>query len=227
MFFEPKATRIESSGFLQYAGWMTVTFSQLLLYSGALLILFLTPGPVWVALIARAMSGGFHAAWPLALGVAIGDALWPLVAIFGVSYLVGLYADFMTILRYVGAAMFLFMGAALILRPAKTLRADSRLTAPGIWAGFLAGILVILGNPKAILFYLGVLPGFFDFSQVNRYDMIAICLASIAVPLLGNVIFAFFVDKARKMLTTPSAMTRLNTSAGVALILVGIFIAFA
>ena len=28
-------------------------------------------------------------------------------------------------------------------------------------AGLLAGILVILGNPKAILFYIGILPGFF------------------------------------------------------------------
>ena len=31
-------------------------------YAGALLILFATPGPVWVALLARAMSGGFSAA---------------------------------------------------------------------------------------------------------------------------------------------------------------------
>jgi hypothetical protein len=31
-----------------------------------------------------------------------------------------------------------------------------------MWAGFLAGLAVILGNPKAILFYMGMLPGFFD-----------------------------------------------------------------
>ena len=162
-----------------------------------------------------------------ALGVAIGDGLWPLVAIFGVSYLVALYADFMTILRLFGAAMFLFIGAMLILKPAKTLRADSRLTAPGLWAGFAAGVLVILGNPKAILFYLGVLPGFFDFSQVNRYDMVAICLASISVPLLGNIVFAFFVDKVRVLLTTPDAIRKMNIGAGMALIFVGVVIALA
>ena len=52
---------------------MTLAASDLIIYSLAVLILFLTPGPVWVALLARAMSGGFQAAWPLALGVAIGD----------------------------------------------------------------------------------------------------------------------------------------------------------
>lgn len=206
---------------------MTVTFTQLLLYASALLILFLTPGPVWVALIARSMSGGFHAAWPLALGVAVGDAVWPLVAIFGVSYLVALYADFLIILRYAGAAIFLFMGVILIRKPVKTLRADSRLTAPGVWAGFLAGLMVIVGNPKAILFYLGVLPGFFDFGMLNRLDVVAICVTSLAVPLLGNVIFAFFVDKVRALLTTPGAIRKMNLGAGVALVLVGLVIALA
>lgn len=206
---------------------MTVTLSQLLLYASALLILFLTPGPVWVALTARAMSGGFHAAWPLALGVAVGDAVWPLVAIFGVSYLVSLYADFLIVLRYLGAAIFLVMGTMLIRRPARTLRADSRLTAPGLWAGFLAGVMVIIGNPKAILFYLGVLPGFFDFGGLNRFDVVAICVTSLAVPMLGNILFALFVDRVRTLLTTPGAVRRMNLGAGVALLLVGLVIALA
>ena len=64
---------------------MTVTASGLVLYAGALLILFVTPGPVWVALLARSLSGGFAAAWPLAVGVALGDIFWPLVAILGVT----------------------------------------------------------------------------------------------------------------------------------------------
>lgn len=206
---------------------MTVTLTQLLLYASALLILFLTPGPVWVALIARSMSGGFHAAWPLALGVAVGDAAWPLVAIFGVSYLVSVYADFLILLRYLGAAILLWMGLALIRKPTRTLRADSRLTAPGLSAGFLAGVMVIIGNPKAILFYLGVLPGFFDFGDLNRSDVVAICVTSLAVPMLGNVIFAFFVDRLRALLTKPEALHRVNVGAGCALVVVALFIALA
>ena len=60
---------------------MTISWVDAALYAGALFILFLTPGPVWVALIARAMSGGFRAAWPLAMGVVVGDVIWPLIAI--------------------------------------------------------------------------------------------------------------------------------------------------
>jgi len=204
---------------------MTISAFELLMYSGALLILFLTPGPVWVALIARAMTGGFHSAWPLALGVVVGDVLWPLAAIFGVSYLVSVYADFLDILRYLGAAMFLVMGVLLIRHADKTLSEDSRLTKPGMWAGFFAGVLVILGNPKAILFYMGVLPSFFDFREINAYDVAAICLVSTLVPLFGNIMMAVMIARVRQLLASGSALRRINIGAGVSLIGVGIVIA--
>ena len=129
---------------------MTISFYDMLLYAGALIILFMTPGPVWVALLARSLSGGLQAAWPLALGVAIGDILWPLVAVLGVAWLVSEFAGFMDLLKYVAVLVFMLMGAALIRNADHALDANSRLTRPGMWAGFLAGVAVIIGNPKAV-----------------------------------------------------------------------------
>ncbi len=77
-------------------------------------ILFMTPGPVWVALLARSLSGGFQAAWPLALGVAIGDVIWPLVAMLGVAWLVSEFAGFMDRPEMGGCRRLRVMGAALI-----------------------------------------------------------------------------------------------------------------
>jgi len=93
---------------------MTVTPFELLFYAGGLFVLFLTPGPVWVALLARAMSGGFQSAWPLALGVVVGDVLWPLIAILGVTWLVDQFAWFMEVLKWVAVVMFVGMGVALL-----------------------------------------------------------------------------------------------------------------
>jgi len=206
---------------------MTISPYELLLYAGALLVLFLTPGPVWAGLIARAMSGGYQAAWPLALGVVVGDAFWPVLAIFGVGWLVSLYADFLTILRYFGALMLAGMGILVIRHAGRRIEQDTRLTAPGKWAGFTAGVLIILGNPKAILFYMGVLPGFFDIANVNGWDIVAIALASMLVPLLGNVTMALFLDRARRLITSPDALGKINMASGAILILVGAAIALA
>ena len=206
---------------------MTLAFSDLALYAIAVFILFITPGPVWVALLARAVSGGFHAAWPLAVGVAIGDAVWPILAILGVSWVVNEIAGIMIILHYVAAAVFLTMGAVLMLKADVALSGDKRLTRPGMWAGFIAGVLVILGNPKAILFYMGVLPGFFDLTEVGAWDVLAIVVVSILTPLLGNLAVAGFVNHARDLLQTPEAVRRINRISGGLLIAVGIVIPFA
>lgn len=203
---------------------MNASAADLLLYTGALLILFFTPGPVWLALTARALSGGFHAAWPLALGVVIGDALWPLLAILGVSWVVSVFDGVMTVMRYAASAVFVLMGLLLIRHADKSIAADSRLTRPGMLAGFLAGVAVILGNPKAILFYMGVLPGFFDLTSVTRTDVMAIVGISMVVPFIGNLCFALFIDRARRLFASPVALRRTNIVAGSLLVLVGLVI---
>ena len=203
---------------------MTITLTELSIYAGAVAILFLTPGPVWVALTARAVSGGFNAAWPLAMGVVIGDLLWPLLALFGVALIVQVYADFLTVLRIGGAVILAGMGALLIRQADKPITGASALTAPGMLAGFMAGVMVIIGNPKAILFYMGILPGFFDLRALNGWDMAAICGASALVPLFGNLVLGLSLSRVRQLLSSPRAVRRTNISAGVALILVGLFI---
>ena len=205
---------------------MTLTLADLALYAFALFILFLTPGPVWVAMLARALSGGFHAAWPLALGVVVGDVLWPILAVLGVSWLVSQFEGFLDVLRIVASVMFLVMGVLIIKHRNKTISSDSRLTRPGAWAGFVAGLIVIIGNPKAILFYMGMLPGFFDLTKITSADIAIIALISAIVPFCGNLILALFVGKIRTLMTSPAALRRTNVVAGCLLILVAVIIPF-
>ncbi|MDW4498175.1 LysE family translocator [Sulfitobacter sp. D35] len=203
---------------------MTASAADLLLYSGALLILFLTPGPVWLAITARALSGGFGAAWPLALGVSVGDILWPLVAVLGISWILSVFDTFMAVLRLVACGVFIVMGLQLIRHANARIGADSRLTRPGRWAGFAAGLVAILGNPKAVLFYMGVLPGFFDLRTVSVLDVMAIIFCSVAIPLVGNLAVAALVGHFRSAVTGRDTMRRINLVCGVLLICVGLLI---
>lgn len=205
---------------------MTLSALDLMLYAGAVFILFLTPGPVWLALTARTLSGGFHAAWPLTLGVVVGDSLWPVLAILGVGWITAASAQIALVLKFVAVIVFVSIGVITIRNADRTIASDSRLTRPGIWAGFLAGLVVILGNPKAVLFYMGILPGFFDLANVTTADIVAIVAVSQVVPLVGNLMLAAFVDRVRRVLSSPRALRRMNLAAGGMLIVVGMILPF-
>lgn len=206
---------------------MTISAAELALYALAMVVLTLTPGPVWVATIARALAGGFAEAWPLTLGVALGDVFWSVLAVLGMGWVAATFGDVMSVARYVAAAIVVLMGLAIIRSAGAPVDRDRRLTRPGLWGGFVAGLVVILANPKAILFYMGFLPGFFDLARLTRWDVAAIALVSFAVPMLGNLSLALLVGHARRLLTTPQAIRRMNLAAGLLLIGVGVVIALA
>jgi len=203
---------------------MTITGSEIWLYSAALFLLFLTPGPVWVAMLARGLKGGFAGVWPLALGVAVGDTAWSVAALLTLSQAAGIHADLMVWLKYVAVLVFFAMGFSLLRSPIEAISAPRQLTRPGILAGFLAGFLVILGNPKAILFYIGILPGFFTVDRLQPIDIAIIGGLSALVPFLGNLGMGLLVDQVSKTLNSLPLRRRINRITGGVLILVGAII---
>jgi threonine/homoserine/homoserine lactone efflux protein len=203
---------------------MTIDGNQIFLYFLALVILFLTPGPVWVALIARTVSGGAKSSISLALGVSLGDMLWPFVVYFSLSLLISLYSNILLIFRYVASFVLILMGLQIIYLRNKTLSEDHRLTKSGFIAGFYAGFIAVTANPKASLFYMTLLPGFFNFELIGIIDVCLISLLSFSIPMIGNILMILFVAKVRSLLSSPYAVRMTNLISGILLVFVGISI---
>ncbi len=203
---------------------MTIDSNQIFLYFLALVILFFTPGPVWVALIARTVSGGAKSSISLALGVSLGDMIWPFVVYFSLSLLISLYSDILLIFRYVASFVLILMGLQIIYLRNKTLSEDHRLTKSGFIAGFYAGFIAVTANPKASLFYMTLLPGFFNFELIGIVDVCLISLLSFSIPMIGNILMILFVAKVRSLLSSPYAVRITNLISGILLVFVGISI---
>lgn len=205
---------------------MTLQAESIWLYAIAMIGIWFTPGPVWVAIIARALASGFRGVWPLAIGVAIGDAIWPLIAIFGLAVIVSQNAMMIEVMRWVAAAVFIGMGIMLLRKASQPVERDSRLTRSGTWAGFSAGLLAIAGNPKAALFYVGVLPGFFDVTQLTGLDVTTIVVMSCVIPFCLSLGMGGAIAAARSRLSSPTGLRRMNLVSGGLLIAVGCVIGF-
>ena len=204
---------------------MSISFSDLTFYAFGIFVLFLTPGPVWIAIISRSITGGLNGAVPLAAGVAIGDIIWPTLAIAGSAALAASYANLLLYLKYLAVILFVVLGIKLVNNQnSKVSSQNLKLIKSSELAGFTAGLSVIIGNPKAALFYLGILPGFFNLSRLTITDCIAIALVSSLIPFLGNLALAVMVEKSREIISSAAAMRKLNIVSGCLLIFVGLLI---
>lgn len=204
---------------------ISISINDLTFYAFGIFVLFLTPGPVWIAIISRSISRGFYGAIPLAAGVALGDLIWPSLAIAGSTALVASYTNLLMYLKYLAVIIFLVMGINLIKNQNLQFQTQElKLTKSSDWSGFSAGFLVILANPKAALFYLGILPGFFNLVTLTLIDCIAIALISAVIPFLGNVALSVMIEKSQKILSSSAAIRKLNILSGCLLIFVSLLI---
>ena len=205
---------------------MTITNEQLILYFGAIFILFLTPGPVWVAIIARTVSGGFKSSISLVIGVSLGDMLWPILVYFGVGFLISIYSDILMLMKYLASLILFIMGMKIILSSSKIIRENDQLKSIGFLPGFTAGFFAVTANPKASLFYLSFLPSVFDFSRIGVVDILLISSISFSVPMLGNIFIILLLSKLKVFLTSEKYLKIINNISGISLIGVGIVVGF-
>jgi threonine/homoserine/homoserine lactone efflux protein len=76
------------------------------------------------------------------------------------------------------------------------------------------------------LFYMGALPGFFTLERLSTPDIALIIAISALIPMAGNLGLAYFLDRARRLLSNPESVRKLNVGSGVLLIAVGLVIPF-
>lgn len=130
----------------------------------AALVLLVTPGPAVLYIVTRSIDQGRTAGIVSVLGVQVGTLLHVVAAALGVSALLASSALAFTIVKYLGAAYLLYLGAR------KLLGHDQfhglQVSGPrGLGRHFSQGVVVNLLNPKTALFFFAFLPQFVDPSK--------------------------------------------------------------
>lgn len=142
-----------------------------MLEPAALLAFFLTallfaasPGPNFVFVLTRAVGYGRAEGFASVLGIGIcaGALVHTLAVVLGLSALLASSALAFSAVKYAGAAYLIFLGVKTLLQQE---RADSGVTPLGRAGGaraFRQGLVTMLLNPKAALYYFAFLPQFVD-----------------------------------------------------------------
>ena len=187
------------------------------------LLVELTPGPNMTYLALVALRDGRRAGYAAVAGVALGLALVGLAAGFGISELIAASPAIYQGLKWAGVAYFAYLtweswtdaGSGAGDAPP----ADAQL--------FRRGLITNLLNPKAVIFYVAVLPAFFDPAQPMQRQALVLSAVYVLVATVVHLAIVTLAGALRPLLTNAGFMRVAGKVFAVPLAGVGLWIAFA
>ncbi|KRD73067.1 LysE family translocator [Ensifer sp. ENS10] len=186
-----------------------MTLAALVAYSGALFIAAAIPGPGVTALVARALGSGFRETFFMGLGIVLGDIIYLTAVVLGLALIAQTFTTVFLVVKFAGV---LYLGyIAWKLWTAGLLPEDIKAkpsTSPVM--SFLSGLLVTLGNPKTMLFYVALVPTLIDIADIGPRDYGLLLTATFLVLLAVLVPYMLLAARARLLLKQPKALRTLN-----------------
>lgn len=190
-----------------------MTLAGFVTYAGALAIAAAIPGPGVVALIARALGSGFRSAIFMAFGLVLGDLVYLTAVVLGLALVAQTFGTAFLVIKWVGVAYLAWMAWNFWRTGITAEKVDADRTRGGIWTSVLSGLLVTLGNPKVMVFYLAITPTIIDIASITPSDYGVLIAITAMVLLVVLMPYLALAAKARWFLATPRALKALNRTA--------------
>jgi len=169
-----------------------------LAFVAACLALALLPGPVVTLLIANGLRHGTRAALINIAGVQTGLLIVIGVVAVGLTSLAATMGYWFDWLRLAGAAYLVWLGIKLIRFPVEGIGTDAP-PPPPRGGFFLQGLLVLLSNPKLLIFFGAFLPQFMDMNRDHFSQATLLGVTFMVIAGLTDGIYALLAGRARKL----------------------------
>src|SRR5476651_1961197 len=167
-----------------------------LAFVAACIALALIPGPVVTLVIANGLRHGTRAALTNILGVQAGLAIVIGIVAIGLTSLMATMGYWFDWVRFAGAAYLVWLGIKLIRAPVAAIDADAPPPRPR-GGFFLQGLLVLLSNPKVLVFFGAFIPQFMDLNRDHVSQVTLLGVTFMAVAGLTDGLYALLAGRAR------------------------------
>lgn len=203
----------------------------------AVLLISLSPGPAMALIFRRAAVHGRRASLPTLLGLEAGLLVWALCAGAGVAALVTTSEVAFVALRTVGAAFLFFLGikawmavrrndyASVHTEAEKEPRNSSPPRSANWWKAFSEGALVMLANPKAVIFLIAFYPQFVPPGRPLLSSTVLLVTVQVSVEIVFYLFLVAAVSRAGAWFRRPTIRRRLDAVSGGVLIGLGLRLA--
>ena len=185
-----------------------------------MLVLAVAPGPSDVAVVSRSLTAGFKQGLWMVGGIVVADLLFILVAVYGLTELAS-YTFVFTLVKHTCGAYLIFLGLSAFKPQVNDAPQRSKFEGS---SSFSAGLLITLGDPKAIFFYMGLFPAFVDLATIAPTDTALVMLIAMTVVAGVKAVYAYLAKRAKRFFENDAVRRRLERVAGSVLVGTGLFL---
>ena len=189
-------------------------------FLGVMLVMAWTPGPANLFAVATGMQKGKRAALVGVAGLNVGTLVWFAGAALGLSALIAAYPDVFRWLAYAGAVYVAWLGLQSLrgaLRAQGAAGPSHVMVRPGRSA-FRDGLVVQLTNPKALLFFVAVLPPFLDVSRPAGPQMVMFAAAVVGMDVISMSTYGLGGAALSRRMTSPRFRRAYSVTVGLLLL---------
>lgn len=167
-----------------------------LAYVAACIALALLPGPVVTLIIGNGLRHGTRAALTNIAGAQAGLAIVIGLVAIGLTSLMATMGYWFDWVRFAGAAYLVWLGIKLIRSPVEDMNTDAP-PPPPRGGFFLQGFLVLLSNPKVLVFFGAFIPQFMDMSKDHASQVAVLGVTFMVIVGITDALYALLAGRAR------------------------------
>jgi len=177
-------------------------------------------GPIGVLTIQRTLARGRLVGFVTGLGVASADALYGVIAAFGLTVIANALISAQTAIKLVGGLFLLYLGLRTFFSPALTnanaAPTDDR-SRGGLFGAYASAFALTLTNPITILVFAGIFAGA-GLSAVSEAGGDALCALALVIGVFsGSTLWWLLLSSATGLLRTrftPRVLVWINRLSG-------------
>ncbi|HEY0329218.1 MAG TPA: LysE family translocator [Rhodopseudomonas sp.] len=168
-----------------------------LAFVAACVALALLPGPMVTLVIANGLRHGTRPALTNIAGAQLGFAIVIGILAVGLTSLMATMGYWFDWVRLAGAGYLIWLGIALLRAPGHALDADTP-PPPPRGGFFLQGLVVLLSNPKVLVFFGAFIPQFVDMNKDHVPQVALLGATFMVIAGVTDGLYAVLAGRARR-----------------------------
>ncbi|TFW00517.1 LysE family translocator [Oxalobacteraceae bacterium OM1] len=189
-------------------------------------VVCLTPGPAALLVVAQGISNGWRGSYWAVAGIAVANAIYFALSATGIAALIVASGTLFSIIKWVGVAYLFYLAIAALRSKASalTVTADATHAVGGLRA-FWQAVVVELSNPKALLYFVALLPQFIDPARPIGMQMLVFGLTTVGLDTIAYTLYGWLGSKTRRFTANARFVRASNRASGGLLMLAGAMMA--